>query len=208
MSLHTSVKFQASKLVLTHSCKDFFEIHVHAVPDPSMWTHSGTPSVLLLGEPLASHRIALPNASDARVAHMVGISQSDTASFLAFDLGTKLNCARLPLRARTDTPDAAAPVQALRLAEMSSAEAIATGSHRAVWLEHNWEVDEVRVMKFWWEECQDGAIVPKMGVLIPPEAELLVQPAEVRALALDEAAGRLCLASDSGSVFVLDYADE
>lgn len=215
VSLRMTVKFQSGNLVLTHTTKDSVGVRVHTLPDASEWSHADTPPVLALRAPLASHQIALPNAADVRVSHTLGVSPSpaDAPSFVAFDLGTQMHCTRLP-SAAPGAPDAAAPAHApapaqkLQLPEMSSVEAVALGAHRGAWLERNWEVDEVRVMRFWWARLRDGSVVPKMGVLVPPNPDLPLQPADVRALALDETTGRLCLGTYSGSVFVLDYVDD
>jgi hypothetical protein len=46
---------------------------------------------------------------------------------------------------------------------------------------------------------------PRVAELLPAWPELPVRPADVRALAFDEARGRLCLGLYSGEVVVMDF---
>ncbi|KAH9949909.1 hypothetical protein B0H21DRAFT_725209 [Amylocystis lapponica] len=75
----------------------------------------------------------------------------------------------------------------------------ATG-RRAVWLEHNWETRQKRVMKY---QPLDGRATT--GVLLPPEPELPFTPSTCHSLAFDEVSGRLCLGLFNGDLYVVDF---
>jgi hypothetical protein len=123
-----------------------------------------------------------------------------TFALYAFDHGLYLHCARLALA--PDLPNTGdAPKRLLPQAHMTAATSVAAGTRRAVWLEYDYDRDEMRCMKATWA---GGGLV--QGELLAPVPELPVRPAECRALAFDEAAGRLCLGLYSGVTVVLDYA--
>ncbi|EJF64937.1 hypothetical protein DICSQDRAFT_80777 [Dichomitus squalens LYAD-421 SS1] len=73
---------------------------------------------------------------------------------------------------------------------------------RAVWLEHNWETQQNRVMKLAFDPHTGAA---KVGMLIPPDPELPFTPNMCHSLAFDEVTGRLCLAMYDGNVYLLDF---
>ncbi|KAH9903043.1 hypothetical protein C8Q73DRAFT_633341 [Cubamyces lactineus] len=73
---------------------------------------------------------------------------------------------------------------------------------RGVWLEHNWETQLNRVMKFAYDPQTRTA---QAGVLFPHDPELPFTPNMCHSLAFDETTGRLCLGMYDGNVYVLDF---
>ena len=79
---------------------------------------------------------------------------------------------------------------------------IGTRGHRAVWLEHNWETQQFRLMKL---SVPVGHGKPSVGVLLPPDPELPFSPRECQSLAFDEVTGRVCLGLYTGNLYILDF---
>ena len=79
---------------------------------------------------------------------------------------------------------------------------IGTRGHRAVWLEHNWESQQFRLMKM---SVPVGHDKPHVGVLLPPDPELPFSPRECQSLAFDEVTGRVCLGLYTGDLYILDF---
>ena len=79
---------------------------------------------------------------------------------------------------------------------------IGTRGHRAVWLEHNWELQQFRLMKL---SAPVGHDKPSVGVLLPPDPELPFSPRECQSLAFDEVTGRVCLGLYTGALYILDF---
>ena len=79
---------------------------------------------------------------------------------------------------------------------------IGTRGHRAVWLEHNWELQQFRLMKL---SAPVGHGKPSVGVLLPPDPELPFSPRECQSLAFDEVTGRVCLGLYTGVLYILDF---
>jgi len=79
---------------------------------------------------------------------------------------------------------------------------IGTRGHRAVWLEHNWELQQFRLMKL---SAPVGHGKPSVGVLLPPDPELPFSPRECQSLAFDEVTGRVCLGLYTGDLYILDF---
>ncbi|KAI0635949.1 hypothetical protein C8Q77DRAFT_1155689 [Trametes polyzona] len=73
---------------------------------------------------------------------------------------------------------------------------------RGVWLEHNWETQQNRVMKLAYDPHTRKA---EVGMLLPPLPELPFTPNMCHSLAFDEVSGRLCLGMYDGNVYVLDF---
>jgi hypothetical protein len=80
---------------------------------------------------------------------------------------------------------------------------IGTRGHRAVWLEHNWELQQFRLMKLSAPVAGHGK--PSVGVLLPPDPELPFTPRECQSLAFDEVTGRVCLGLYTGNLYILDF---
>lgn len=79
---------------------------------------------------------------------------------------------------------------------------IGTRGHRAVWLEHDWELQRFRLMKL---SAPVGHGKPTVGVLLPPDPELPFSPRECQSLAFDEVTGRVCLGLYTGGLYILDF---
>ena len=79
---------------------------------------------------------------------------------------------------------------------------IGTRGHRAVWLEHDWELQRYRLMKL---SAPVGHGKPSVGVLLPPDPELPFSPRECQSLAFDEVTGRVCLGLYTGDLYILDF---
>ena len=79
---------------------------------------------------------------------------------------------------------------------------IGTRGHRAVWLEHNWELQQFRLMKL---SAPVGHGKPSVGILLPPDPELPFSPRECQSLAFDEVTGRVCLGLYTGDLYILDF---
>lgn len=75
---------------------------------------------------------------------------------------------------------------------------------RAVWLEQSLRSDYVQVLRLDYDPSARGK-TPLVDVLLPPEPQLPFKPSACRALAFDEATGRLCIGLFNGVVYVLDY---
>ena len=82
---------------------------------------------------------------------------------------------------------------------------IGTRGHRAVWLEHNWELQQFRLMKLSAPQAVKHG-KPSVGVLLPPNPELPFSPRECQSLAFDEVTGRVCLGLYTGNLYILDFA--
>lgn len=70
---------------------------------------------------------------------------------------------------------------------------------RAVWLEHNWDTQQRRIMRY---QPRSGAT---LGMLLPPDPALPFTPNTCHSLVFDEITGRLCLGLFNGDVYVLDF---
>lgn len=81
---------------------------------------------------------------------------------------------------------------------------LGTTGRRAVWLEQSLGSDNVQLMRLDYSPTEMG--VPRVNVLLPPDPGLPFKPSYCRALAFDEATGRLCLGLFSGELYILDYA--
>lgn len=79
---------------------------------------------------------------------------------------------------------------------------IGTRGHRAVWLEHDWELQRFRLMKLAVPVTHGK---PSVGVLLPPDPELPFSPRECQSLAFDEVTGRVCLGLYTGNLYILDF---
>lgn len=79
---------------------------------------------------------------------------------------------------------------------------IGTRGHRAVWLEHDWELQRFRLMKL---SVPVGHGKPSVGVLLPSDPELPFSPRECQSLAFDEVTGRVCLGLYKGDLYILDF---
>lgn len=84
-------------------------------------------------------------------------------------------------------------------ASLSQAQIGASG-RRAVWLEHNWEEHQGRVMRY--ERGKDGVHVNE---LISHYPDLPFTPDACSSLAFDEVSGRLCLSLNTGELYLLDF---
>ncbi|KAI0359843.1 hypothetical protein OH77DRAFT_1419176 [Trametes cingulata] len=73
---------------------------------------------------------------------------------------------------------------------------------RGVWLEHNWETQQNRVMKLAYDPHTRTA---RVGMLLPHDPELPFTPNMCHSLAFDEVTGRLCLGMYDGNVYILDF---
>jgi len=80
---------------------------------------------------------------------------------------------------------------------------VGTRGHRAVWMEHNWELQQFRLMKL--SAPVGYAKSPSVGVLLPPDPELPFSPRECQSLAFDEVTGRVCLGLYTGTLYILDF---
>lgn len=79
---------------------------------------------------------------------------------------------------------------------------LGTEGHRAVWLEHNWETQQFRLMKL---SAAYGNSSPDVGVILSPDPELPFSPRECHSLAFDEVTGRLCLGLYNGALYIMDF---
>ena len=88
--------------------------------------------------------------------------------------------------------------------ESTSIEVVKVGTrgHRAVWLEHNWELQKFRLVKL---SVPVGHGKPSLGVLLPPDPELPFTPRECQSIAFDEVTGRVCLGLYTGDLYILDF---
>ncbi|KLO17184.1 hypothetical protein SCHPADRAFT_821770 [Schizopora paradoxa] len=82
---------------------------------------------------------------------------------------------------------------------------LGTTGRRAVWLEQSLKSDYTQVVRMSCSETPNDS-PPSLKILIPPEPQLPFKPSACRALAFDEASGRVCLGSYKGELFILDYA--
>lgn len=80
---------------------------------------------------------------------------------------------------------------------------LGTTGRRAVWLEQSLKSDYVRMVRLDYDPLAKCA--PSVEVLLPPDPQLPFKPSACRALAFDEATGRLCLGTYNGSIYILDY---
>lgn len=80
---------------------------------------------------------------------------------------------------------------------------LGTEGYRAIWLEHNWESQQFRLMKMCAAAVGDGH--PEVGVILPPDPELPFAPRECHSLAFDEVTGRVCLGLFNGDLYVMDF---
>lgn len=80
---------------------------------------------------------------------------------------------------------------------------LGTTGRRAVWLEQSLKSDYVQILRFDYDPVGG---TPSVSVLLPPEPQLPFKPSSCRALAFDEATGRLCVGLYNGTIYILDYA--
>jgi hypothetical protein len=78
---------------------------------------------------------------------------------------------------------------------------LGTNGHRAIWLEHNWDTQQFRLMKLS-ATLEDQ---PRVGVVLPPDPELPFSPRECQSLAFDEVTGRICVGLYTADLFILDF---
>jgi len=81
---------------------------------------------------------------------------------------------------------------------------LGTSGRRAIWLEQSFKSDYVQVVRMNCGGTHNE--YPSLNILIPPEPQLPFKPSSCRALAFDEASGRVCFGSYKGELFILDYA--
>ncbi|OBZ72298.1 hypothetical protein A0H81_07715 [Grifola frondosa] len=86
----------------------------------------------------------------------------------------------------------------------SSAQLAQVGSfgRRAVWLEHNWETQQNRLMKLAFDP-RAGTLV--RGMLLPLDLSLPFTLDMCHSLAFDEVTGRVCLGMYNGDLYILDF---
>lgn len=83
---------------------------------------------------------------------------------------------------------------------------IGASGRRAVWIEHNWEFEETRVMRAHFpSEYPEEASVSVLIPAIPVNPALPFTPRAAQSLAFDETTGRVCLGLYDGVVWILDY---
>ncbi|KZV62905.1 hypothetical protein PENSPDRAFT_758380 [Peniophora sp. CONT] len=83
---------------------------------------------------------------------------------------------------------------------------IGASGRRAVWIEHDWEFEETRVMRAHFPaEDPEAASVSVLIPAIPVNPALPFTPRAAQSLAFDETTGRLCLGLYDGVVWILDY---
>jgi len=77
---------------------------------------------------------------------------------------------------------------------------------RAVWLEHQWNTDEYRLMKGSFP-CKGQGAESEPHVVLLQRAELALpfEPHHCRSLALDEATGRVWVGVHTGEVYILEF---
>lgn len=75
----------------------------------------------------------------------------------------------------------------------------ATG-RRAVWLEHNWEEQQKRIMRYERSESSES-----VSELISNYPDLPFVPNACSSLAFDEVSGRLCVSLMNGELYLLDF---
>ncbi|KAI5122289.1 hypothetical protein M0805_002368 [Coniferiporia weirii] len=80
---------------------------------------------------------------------------------------------------------------------------LGTKGRRAVWIEQSLKSDYVQILRL--DYNPEERKPPAVDVLLPPEPQLPFKPSSCRALAFDEASGRLCVGLYNGSVYILDY---
>jgi hypothetical protein len=211
-SSRINVRIEDGHIAISHASRDEKFINLHQLPNTPMTISSPCP-IAILDDPIQSYRVRLPNAADARVSFMAKQYRESYFALLGFDDATQLCCARVQL-ATSSRKSVTPVVHTLPQPLMTSAEVISVGADRAVWLERNWEEDEMRLMKLWWTTIRrtepDGTtieeVVPRVGELLPPYPELPLRPSECRSLSFDEVTGRLCLGTLGGGWFLLDFA--
>ncbi|PCH42172.1 hypothetical protein WOLCODRAFT_120067 [Wolfiporia cocos MD-104 SS10] len=72
-------------------------------------------------------------------------------------------------------------------------------SGRGVWLEHNWDTQRRRIMRY---QPRDGHTI---AMVLPPDPALPFTPNLCHSLAFDEVTGRVCLGLFNGDVYILDF---
>lgn len=80
---------------------------------------------------------------------------------------------------------------------------LGTTGRRAVWLEQSLKSDYVQILRL---DYDPAGGMPSVSVLLPPEPQLPFKPIACRALAFDEATGRLCVGLYNGTIYIIDYA--
>jgi len=105
-----------------------------------------------------------------------------------------------PGPSQTETPVIASTTKYFTMPAHASAQLSQVGPMgRAVWLEHNWETQQKRIMRY---QPRAGAT---LGMLLPSDPALPFTPNICHSLAFDETTGRVCLGLFNGDVYVLDF---
>lgn len=80
---------------------------------------------------------------------------------------------------------------------------LGTTGRRGVWLEQSLKSDYVQILRLDYDPATNRP--PSLNILLPPEPQLPFKPSSCRALAFDEATGRLCIGLYNGMIYILDY---
>ena len=207
--------------------REEFVIRVYRIPEPFPAVPSRTPSppavvpsvavepahveyaYTSLGDMIAEFKgprtIAIPGH---HIAHVSLATSTPSLSAIMFYHSVHPHCAQL-LRFSFEVSEDAVKLLSLSskdftIGNEASAQLAQVGAQgvRAVWLEHNWETQLNRVMKFAYDPQTRTA---QAGVLFPHDPELPFTPNMCHSLAFDETTGRLCLGMYDGNVYVLDF---
>ncbi|KZT00815.1 uncharacterized protein LAESUDRAFT_764270 [Laetiporus sulphureus 93-53] len=138
-------------------------------------------------------RVSVPSASCLSV--MIFYSFHDSSSGIG-----QVTRFRLPPSAREDNGGVSGATSYFPMPPHVSAQLAQVGpGGRAIWLEHNWETQNKRIMRY---QPRKGA---RVGLLIPSDPALPFTPNICHSLAFDEVTGRVCLGLFNGDVYVLDF---
>ncbi|KAI0733517.1 hypothetical protein C8Q72DRAFT_594973 [Fomitopsis betulina] len=141
-------------------------------------------------------RVSAPSA--ASISALVICSSHDTSPRVG-------QVTRFPLPSRGRAPPLPGATRYFKMPSHVSAQLALVGpAGRAVWVEHDWETQKKRVMRF--QMRWDGQGVSEaVSVLLPMDAALPFLPDTAHSLAFDEVTGRVCIGLFNGDIYVMDF---
>ena len=214
------IRLAHGQIILVGTLNQYFAMRIYDLPDSIFLGESPCtePQDEKLGVAFSYNVTPIPSPSffDFAISDSINIppiGRCSRLSMVAFDGGgSRDGGGYLVHFCMEDTDDDGQPPSQPRMTEprrftvpgSTSIEVVKVGTrgHRAVWLEHNWELQQFRLMKL---SAPVGHGKPSVGVLLPPDPELPFSPRQCQSLAFDEVTGRVCLGLYTGDLYILDF---
>ena len=186
-------------------------LRVYALPTALHPTSPGEP--LDLGSMLSQYE--QPLRHDSQFQDIIRVSAPSAASISALvicsfhDTSPRVGqVTRFPLPSRGRAPRLPGATRYFNMPSHVSAQLALVGpAGRAVWVEHDWETQKKRVVRF--QMRKDGwegqGVSDAVSALLPTDAALPFLPDTAHSLAFDEVSGRVCIGLFNGEIYVMDF---